>query len=829
MKLLPLRLRAKRSVRASASPSNAEPIHESPINLPKAGLVFATIVILSALISLHLTPDKIALRLGDNSPREIRATRSVIYTDSALTAIQRQTVATTLRPVYAADPVASASALRTLNELFDQILAERASSARTGTVTPSLTNLQAQWGGTFNEKQITRLLKAPQASLLNLRDVTQRLTKEAMARDIRDLSDIGRPADDLKHSRRSIEIRAQDTLASKQDAAIVGIIASQSMRANLMLDRTRTETEREEAVAKVSPVQSVVAPGDKIIGAGEEVTQAHLDKFLALGLLNPRLELTTGAAVCVLAAAMVLFVSLYINRTLPALYADTKRLGLLAVIVLLSVFGLKVGATMLGLQISNGQLVYLGMMSVTAAGMLVTVLLDRGLAVLTVSLLAMMSGLIMNHEIRFAVMTLMSSLVGILVVSPARSRNSLFHVTLALSCVNIGLVWLLGALWGNTFEELRNGTLWAVCASGFATFLFWFGVLMLERPFGILTHTALLELSTFDRPLLRQLCAVAPGTYAHSMMVGTLAESAAQAIEADALLCRVAGYYHDIGKMKRPDFFVENQQGANIHGRLSPSLSALIITAHVRDGVETAKEHKLPTEIRDIIEQHHGTTLIRYFYHRALADCEVSGEIPIGLEERFRYPGPKPRTKESAIVMLADSIEAAARSLEKPSQERLEALIQSIIRDKGDDGQFDDCPLTFQELREIAKSFGHVLSAMMHERIEYPSSEPRTATGKPMEVVRADLRPQPPALELPAGLSQSETQTVGVGFVETLALLTEADREIAAHCSLETSYGIVGTERVSASSENGAVAPSGTPPAESRRGLRRRGQRPPHR
>lgn len=824
MKTFLFRLRDSILRRKRISRPNAAPGHESPINAPKAGLVLATIAVLSALISIHLTPDKISLRLGDRSPREIRATRSVIYNDSAQTALQRQTVASTLRPVYTSDPTASASALRTVQELFDQILAERTSSARAGTVKFSVATLQAQWGGAFNAQQITRLLKAPEASLLKLRDVTRRLTDEAMSRDIRDLADIARPADDLKHARRGIEIRARDTLGSAPDAAIVGIVAAQALRPNLMLDRSRTETERQEAVARVAPVQSVIAPGDKIIGAGEEVTQAHLDKFLALGLLNPRLELTTGAAICILAAAMVLFVALYIHRTLPALYANTRRLTLLSVIVLLSVFGLKVGATMLGLQISNGQLVYLGMMSVTAAGMLVTVMLDRGLAVLVVALLAMMSGLIMNHEIRFAVMTLMSSLVGILVVSPGRSRNSLFHVTLILSAVNASLVWLLGMLWGNTLEELKNGTLWAVCASGFATFLFWFGVTMLERPFGILTHTGLLELSTFDRPLLKQLCAVAPGTYAHSMMVGTLAESAAQAVGADALLCRVAGYYHDIGKMKRPDFFVENQQGANIHGRLSPSLSALIITAHVRDGADMAKEHRLPQEIRDIIEQHHGTTLIRYFYHRALADCETTGEIPAGLEERFRYPGPKPRTREAAIVMLADSIEAAARSLEKPSQERLEALIQSIIHDKGEDGQLDDCPLTFHDLREVGKAFAHVLAAMMHERISYPSMEPRTASGKPMEVIRPDLRPQPPALELPFQLAHGETQAVGL--MERESLLTEAEREIAAHrLDLEKTDGVVAAERASEKSENGAVAAGSAASAPVRRGFRRRGQR----
>jgi cyclic-di-AMP phosphodiesterase PgpH len=825
MKTFLLRLRDSITPRTGNAPSQSASAHLPPMNLPKAGLVLATIALLSALISIHLTPDKISLRLGDRSPREIRASRSVIYNDTAQTALQRQVAAATLRPIYASDPTAAASAGRTVQELFEQILAERASSARAGTVKFSVTTLQAQWGNAFNAQQITRLLKAPQASLLRLRDVSQRLTQEAMARDIRDLADIGNPADDLKYARQTVVSRAQDTLGSAPDAAIVGIVVGQALRPNLMLDRARTEAERQEAVARVAPVQSVITPGDKIIGAGEEVTQAHLDKFLALGLLNPRLELTTGAAVCILAAAMVVFVALYIHRMLPALYANTRRLALLSVIVLLSVFGLKVGATMLGLQFSNGQLVYLGMMSVTAAGMLVTVMLDRGLAVLVVSLLAMLSGLIMNHEIRFAVMTLMSSLVGILAVSPGRSRNSLFHVTLSLSVVNVGLVWLLGMLWGNTLQELQNGTLWAVCASGFATFLFWFGVTMLERPFGILTHTGLLELSTFDRPLLRQLCAVAPGTYAHSMMVGTLAESAAQAIGADALLCRVAGYYHDIGKMKRPDFFVENQQGANIHGRLSPSLSALIITAHVRDGVDMAKENRLPTEIRDIIEQHHGTTLIRYFYHRALADCETAGEIPPGLEERFRYPGPKPRTREAAIVMLADSIEAAARSMDKPSQERLEALIQSIIRDKGDDGQLDDCPLTFHDLREVGKAFAHVLAAMMHERISYPSMEPRTATGKPMEVVRPDLRPQPPALELPFTLSHTETQAVGL--LERELPVTETEREMAAHLSgVEETNGCVAAERVPEASENRGTAASGASSAPVRRGFRRGSQRP---
>jgi putative nucleotidyltransferase with HDIG domain len=223
-----------------------------------------------------------------------------------------------------------------------------------------------------------------------------------------------------------------------------------------------------------------------------------------------------------------------------------------------------------------------------------------------------------------------------------------------------------------------------------------------------------------DRPLLQQLCAVAPGTYAHSIMVGTLAEAGAQAIGADALLCKVGGYYHDIGKMKRPEFFVENQRNGNVHGRLSPSLSAIFITAHVRDGLEMAKEYKLPMEIRDIIASHHGTTLIGYFYHQALTDCGGSDEAPPGLEERFRYPGPKPGSREAAIVMLADSVEAATRCLERPKKERLEAEIARLVSGKIEDGQFDECSITFKDIKGISDAFVHVLEAMMHGRVSYP-------------------------------------------------------------------------------------------------------------
>jgi hypothetical protein len=351
--------------------------------------------------------------------------------------------------------------------------------------------------------------------------------------------------------------------------------------------------------------------------------------------------------------------------------------------------------------------------------MLVSALLDVSLGVLITSLLAVQSGLIMNHEIRFAVMSLVSGLVGIHTMTGRRQRMQLPRATLAIAATNVAMVWVLGGLLGDTLREVLTGTIWAGASAAFAIPLFWFGLAVLEKPFGILTEVWLLELSASEHPLLRELCLTAPGTYAHSIMVGNLAEGAAEAIGANALFCRVASYYHDVGKIRRPHCFVENQRAGNIHDRLNPSLSALVIAAHVRDGLELAEEHRLPPQIRDVIREHHGTGLIRYFYHQALIESGGAPSDPV-LEQHFRYDGPRPRTRESGIIMLSDCVEAAARCLNHPSPGGIHSLVAGIIRDKLADGQLDDCDLTLRDLHTVEEAFARILSAMLHARVDYP-------------------------------------------------------------------------------------------------------------
>ena len=257
-------------------------------------------------------------------------------------------------------------------------------------------------------------------------------------------------------------------------------------------------------------------------------------------------------------------------------------------------------------------------------------------------------------------------------------------------------------------------------AGGFLSSIMLLGFLpYLETLFGITSSVKLLELANPNELLLKRLLVEAPGTYHHSILVGNLAEAAAQAVHADPLLVRVGAYYHDIGKIKRPYFFIENQVARdNPHEKIAPSLSTLIITSHVRDGLEQAREHNLPAGVQEIIEQHHGTSLVAYFYQRALE----SDRPELVTEADFRYDCPKPRTKEAALVMLADSVEAAIRSLQKPTPARLEGLTRKIIKERLHDGQLDECDLTFKDLNTIAATFVQVLGGIFHSRIEYPET-----------------------------------------------------------------------------------------------------------
>lgn len=373
---------------------------------------------------------------------------------------------------------------------------------------------------------------------------------------------------------------------------------------------------------------------------------------------------------------------------------------------------------------------FLLMAPLVAQAMLIGALASPGLSIVGLSMSVLLLGITGAVPVDLAAGAWLAGSVAAHVVNPLKQRSDLIRAmsvqVLAQSIISVSMVLLMPAMNAAWYEAM----LWGGIAAVIATAIFWLGVAIFEKLFGIVSDWTLLELCSPEQPLIRELVLRAPGTYAHSVGVGNLAESAAREVGANPLLCRTMAYYHDIGKTARPNYFIENQIGENIHDELSPSLSAQIIAAHVTDGVEMAKKQRLPQVIVDGIAQHHGTSLITYFFHRAMQE---RGTTPTPeLEEKFRYPGPKPQSKESAILHLADIVEAASRVASR--DQSLELYVTHLIERSRADGQLDESDLTFRELGVIADSFCRTLRAVRHERVQYPTDSTVTTVGATVQL-----------------------------------------------------------------------------------------------
>lgn len=703
----------------------------------RVALGAGTMLVLSLLLCIHLLPNRVSLRVGDVSDRLIIAQRTVRYEDTAETQQRRDEAASQVPEQFDLRADAGALAQDVVREVFDA--AERARAERTRTETPSSRDPAQAAADDVRQSSGLAGLRPAFAALLKqpppARDAAKRaaldLVERAMVRQITNQQGA------LPRARATL---ARDPALGRVPPALrpsLLTIASAALAPNQIFSPERTRRERQAAADAVPPQMRRLFAGSVVVRPGERVTQAHIDRFTALDLQNPRLDAVTIMMVSLLVVLLTGLATVYLALFHADLYQDTPRLLLLAVLAVLSVVGLKIGQSLLGLPFSGIHFGYLGMMCVASAGMAIALLLSPGVATLTVALLAVASGLVLNNELRFTVVTLGSSLVGIASVATLRNRGDLLRALVYLCLSNALLIVLVGRIEGDTANELFTGMVWGVVSGMFALVLFWIAVAALEKPFGITTHLRLLELSDPATPILQEFRMRVPGTYAHSLMVGNLAQSAAEAVGADALLVRVAAYYHDVGKMSRPEFFIENQgNGENIHDRLAPSLSALILTSHVKEGMEIAQTVGLPPRVRDVIRQHHGTCLMKYFYYRA------TGGIPDPtLEAQFRYAGPKPQTKEAAILMLADSVEAASRTLEKPTPARIADFVKSMIEDKRADGQLDDSDLTLRDLRKIQDVFARILSGALHARIEYPGTAASVSATAP--------RPLPEAVGTP--------------------------------------------------------------------------------
>ncbi len=425
-----------------------------------------------------------------------------------------------------------------------------------------------------------------------------------------------------------------------------------------------------------------------------------------------------------LIAVLTLFFIIYIRIDLPQFVDDDEAVFLIGLSMILGVGLIELCQRFLPSSSQYG-------IPIGAIAILVTLLLHIRLAFLISVVLSIFCGVLYNLSFNAVFVAFFSSMAAMLAAQNVRHRSDMvragFHVVWVTALCLYGLS--LFHFWPTPLMMHRLA--WAGINGALCVIVSLALLPVLESFFSRITPITLLEVGDFNRPLLRRLMMEAPGTYHHTLLVSALAEQAAEAIGANSLLCRVGMYYHDVGKLEHPEYFIENQtmrrsstEKAALHDKLNPSISSLVIMSHVKDGVALARSHNVPEEVIRFIPEHHGTSLIKYFYMQALEH----GDEETPSADSYRYPGPRPHTKETVIGMLADSVEAASRALEEPTYERLRSLIEKIVNSKFMDGQFDQAPITLQDLRKIIDSFAAALSAIYHVRIEYPEMPEKQAT-----------------------------------------------------------------------------------------------------
>ncbi|TFE71273.1 HD family phosphohydrolase [Methylacidiphilum caldifontis] len=425
--------------------------------------------------------------------------------------------------------------------------------------------------------------------------------------------------------------------------------------------------------------------------------------------------------------------AMVLNLSLPKIfYSNSKLLLVFAVIAINLLIAKSVYVWSIHQPGLESRAIYF-YVSTAVAPLLVTALINVNAGVIVVVLSSVFISLLVNPSIPLLASNLLSGIVGVYFIQRICQRRDILKAGIAVGLTSLVCAVGFGIINGGDTDVLIQQAFLSIGIGLFTAVLINTLLPLLEEIFQLNTDFTWLELSDLNHTLLRRLAAEAPGTYHHSLMVANIAEAAANAIGENGSLCRVMAYFHDIGKVINPQYFVENQGADNPHSRLTPAMSALVIISHVKDGVDLALEHHLRRPIIDAIQQHHGTSLVYYFYRKALQnieDCRMGvkilnmdeGDLPEIDESRFRYPGPKPQTKEIGILMLADSIESASRCLEKPSLKDIEQLVEDIVSQKLQDHQLDECPLSMKEITEIKKSFVFSLKTILHTRIHYPKN-----------------------------------------------------------------------------------------------------------
>ncbi|UCD17507.1 MAG: HDIG domain-containing protein [Candidatus Zixiibacteriota bacterium] len=491
---------------------------------------------------------------------------------------------------------------------------------------------------------------------------------------------------------------------------------------NLSVNRDEMQARRNEAMAEIQPYSEIISAGDIVVRAGSQVTERE-ERILEEIFRQEKIVSGEGSwfkqfmpvvarLLLILASFLIMYLFLYyfhnqIFSSNPKLLAIFLAFGLELTLIYL--------ARMIEVNMDLSYYIY----PIAILSILITVLFDAQVGIFNTFILALLFGILHRFNFSLVLLTIVVGTVACYSTQRVRHRTEFFKSALFLALTYVLLILLIESIKVSPAENITSLIGQGLFAAVVSPLLAMSILPVFESLFGFTTDLTLLELSDLNHPLLKRLALEAPGTYHHSILVGNLAEAASKAIEANPLLARVGAYYHDIGKMEIPEYFVENQLGIKSrHEKLTPTMSALILSSHVKKGRLLGEDADLPDEILNFIEEHHGTMLMSYFYSKAK---ELGVENP-NIDE-FRYPGPKPRIRETAIVMLADTVEAASRTLAEPKPARIRNLVQNIINDRFQSGELEECPLTLRDLADIRESFVQILIGVFHHRVAYPRNE----------------------------------------------------------------------------------------------------------
>lgn len=669
---------------------------------PKRILTFALTFLLAFLILMTaVVTKKYSLKPGDIASVDIKAPRDTV--DEIATKAKEQEVVEKIDKQYTLKTDVLKTAEDNIKNFFQKIIALKDSDAQESEKLTAIKSLNIVQLDDEDYKYLNSLSKE---NLVLFQNKSLEIIAFVYEKNIEEDK-----IEDIQNAKNQVELNLSDSGLNRKPRDIITILINGQIKPNFFYDKEKTEEKIKEAQKNVPKI--VIKKNQTIVKEGEPVTESQIELLKELGLLknfgsgeSAYIYLVLGIFVAIILTLQYFYVYKYYRK----IFDNTNNLILISLINIISLVIARTTA-----------LISPYLVPLVFGPILLTLLINYKVS-LVLSLLncVLISGVV-EFKPEVMLLAFVATVLGSTSLRKMQQRNDILLSTAYVAIMSSILIFSAGTLLSNNIMEVLKNT--GIGATG----IFLSGILAIgflpvfESTFDIVTIVKLLELSNPNSPLLKKLLMEAPGTYHHSVLVSNLSELAAEEIGGNSVLARIGSFYHDIGKTKRPYFFKENQIGKdNPHDKITPNLSTLIITSHVKDGLEMAKEYNLPKVITDIIAQHHGTTLVKFFYYKMKNSVENGEDIK---EEDFQYPGPIPESKEAGIIMLADSVEAAVRSISEPTKGKIEEMVNNIIKDKLYSGQLDNCDLTLKDLDKIRKCFLKTLSGIYHERIEYPTDE----------------------------------------------------------------------------------------------------------